>query len=71
MANLIGKHNSLRFGFVWGVLTLLLAPLSVSGDVFLLQNGDHLLPMRSAEIPAGASDRERGSRWLDFESKRY
>ena len=34
MANLIGKHNSLRFGFVWGVLTLLLAPLSVSGDVF-------------------------------------
>lgn len=34
MANLIGERKSLHFGFVWGVLALLLFPLSVSGDVF-------------------------------------
>ena len=34
MANLIGERKSLRFGFVWGVLALLLFSLSVFGDVF-------------------------------------
>ena len=50
MANLIGKHNLLRFGFLWGVLALLLPPLSVSGDVFPHERSTKPLGKNSLEV---------------------